>query len=67
MGLKAAPAGDRQSPDQRAMVAMVTSPFPASKAGVMVGHVNQRLVIEAHAADGRAGLRDDDDLTQARL
>ena len=33
----------------------------------MVGHVEQRRVIEAHAADGRAGMRDDDDLTQARL
>ena len=33
----------------------------------MVGHVEQRRVIEAHATDGRARLRDDDDLTQARL
>jgi hypothetical protein len=29
----------------------------------MVGHVDQRRVIEARAADGRARLRDDDDLT----
>ena len=26
----------------------------------MVGHVEQRRVIEAHAADSRAGLRDDE-------
>jgi len=41
--------------------------LPGEEAGVMVGHVEQRRVIEAHATDGRAGMRDHDDLTQARL
>ena len=38
--------------------------LPGEEAGVVVGHVEQRRVIEAHAADGRAGMRDDDDLTK---
>ena len=41
--------------------------LPSEEAGVMVGLVEQGRVIEARAADGRARLRDDDDLTQARL